>query len=40
MCRTGLWLAPLMYVTCIDMACAASGMSHASGNAGRWGALQ
>ena len=32
-CRTGLWLAPLSYVTCIDMAC---GMSHTLGNAGCW----
>ena len=35
-CRTGLWLTPLSCVTCIDMACVASGMSHTSGNAGRW----
>ena len=35
-CRTGLWVTPLSYVTCIDMACVASGMSHASGNAGHW----
>ena len=32
-CWTGLWITPLSYVTCIDMACVASGMSHASGYA-------